>query len=159
MNRLVTLSLALTVGMAPAQDAFRPWGGAEYPHRAISTAIEAYHLDWSALPPWTTYQYRGREVVPTFAGAALTTPISYLTRMPVDVFSVDEMHWTAYASAAAGGQTLWLIWSAGPDGDYDFPYEEALGAASPEAEALAHQWSYHATNGTISSGDLITVGR
>lgn len=138
---------------------FRPWGGAEYRHSEIRTALEAYRVDWNAYPPCTTYLHRGEQEVWTFANASLTTPIAYLRAMPVDIFSFDERHWTAYFTTERDGASGWVIWSAGPDGDYDFPAATAFDPASPDIAASVRRWDYHATNGTISDGDIITVWR
>jgi hypothetical protein len=158
--RIAAIACLGTMG-ASAQpgSGFQPRGGQDYNHRSVRTAIEAYQIDWNALPGWTTYQYRGREEVATFDSAALTTPIAYLTRMPVDIFSFDENHWTAYAVASSGEKTAFALWSAGPDGDYDFPWATALDPSDRDLESNVRQYDYHATNGTISDGDIITVGR
>jgi hypothetical protein len=154
MSRVILIA-ALAVMTVPlvAQDAFRPRGGGEYRHSEIRTALEAYQIDWNVYPPATSYQYRNRDHVSTFAGGQITTPIAYLPRMPVDIFSIDELHWTAYIA----GEDGFAIWSAGPDGDYDFPWQTEFHAGSPEMRTHALQWEYDGTNGILSSGDLITV--
>jgi hypothetical protein len=152
------LSLLVLAPAALAQTpGFNPVGGGEFQHREVRTALEAYYLDTNAYPPWTTYAYRDQQV-PTFASAALTTPIAYLRAMPVDIFSYDERHWTAYCAAQIEGRWAWAIWSAGPDGDYDFPAQSALGPSSASSEAAARVYQYDETNGVISDGDLITTG-
>ncbi|MBN1476687.1 hypothetical protein JXA47_08040 [Candidatus Sumerlaeota bacterium] len=154
MSRAMMITaLAVMSAALAAQGAFRPWGGGEHRHSEIRTAIEAYRIDWNTFPPSTTYLYRNRDQVSTFAGGQLTTPIAYLTRMPVDIFSFDELHWTAYVA----GEDGFAIWSAGPDGDYDFPWQTEFHAGSPEMSTHALRWEYDGTNGILSSGDLITV--
>jgi hypothetical protein len=150
---LLIAALTAMTAHVSAQDAFRPWGGGEYRHAQIRTALEAYQIDWNTFPPSAAYLYRNRDQVSTFAGGQLTTPIAYLPRMPIDIFSFDERHWTAYAAGESG----FAIWSAGPDGDYDFPWSTELHAGSPEMSLHALQWEYDGTNGILSSGDLITV--
>jgi hypothetical protein len=134
-------------------------GGAEYTHQKVSTALEAYFIDHNAYPAWEYKAYRAR-LVPTFKNTCLTTPIPYLPKMPIDVFSFDENHWYSYYSVNArreGDRSGWILISAGPDEDYDMdPVREFdVNSTATIERALFHH--YDPTNGTISSGDLITL--
>lgn len=136
-------------------------GGGEYTHRKVSTALEAYFIDYNAYPPWEYKSYQN-QLVPTFKNTCLTTPTPYLPSMPVDVFSFDENHWYSYYSINArreGEKSGWVLISAGPDEDYDMnPVREFdVNSTMTVARAVLHH--YDPTNGTISNGDLITLKR
>lgn len=134
-------------------------GGGEYNHRKVTTALEAYFIDYNAYPAWEYKTYKNR-LVPTFKNICLTTPTPYLPRMPVDIFSFDENHWYSYYSINArreGERSGWVLISAGPDEDYDMDLvrEYDVNSTFTVVRALLHQ--YDPTNGTISSGDLVTL--
>ena len=134
-------------------------GGAEYPHRKVRTALEAYFIDYDAYPPWEYKKYPGGMNVATFKNTALTTPISYLPRMPIDIFSIDENHWYSYYSINPGKKDLkagWIIISAGPDQDYDVDAPKVYDITSTATLPILIDHHYDATNGTLSSGDLIS---
>lgn len=156
----------LTCGLARAQHEASPEalpalprGGIQVPHRVVASALEAYYVDWNCYPAWRYYTYRGRPV-PSFADAALTTPVAYLTRMPTDIFTLDEAYWYAYYSvnyndtSKRGG---WVLISAGPDLDHDVSPEEVYDPYKPNIHVIMKTYEYDMTNGTISNGDLITI--
>lgn len=99
---------------APAQNG-DPVGQAQSGMRSLATALESYNLDYGVYPP---------EVTPH-----LTTPIAYMTEIPVDPFSATgEVY--QYVQEAEG----WLLYSIGPDGVDDggqTEYDPMSGPAGP----------------------------
>ncbi len=134
-------------------------GGAEYPHRKVKTALEAYFIDYDVYPLWEYRDYPRSQKVATFKNVALTTPISYLPRMPIDIFSFDEIHWYSYYSIKPdkeGDGAGWILISAGPDMDYDVDAPNMYDIATTATRSLLKAMHYDPTNGSISNGDLIT---
>jgi len=143
-------------------------GGAEYNHRRVRYALEAYFVDHNAYPPWEYKDYGRGKKIATFKNTALTTPIAYLPRMPIDIFSYDENHWYSYycindiekdgkkKGKKRSGKKGWIIISAGPDQDYDVDAPKVYDIYSTATLPILINLEYDATNGTISNGDLIT---
>jgi hypothetical protein len=134
----------------------------------IRTALEAYKIDWNAYPPpamiieatavaedattasdtaskWTTTQ-RLVEPDPTAAmhqwPIALTTPVSYLSTVPKDIFSTGsaDFRYRSYVFIDPGKTKhhLYVLAGCGPDADRDFPLDEFL----PLPDSLANpNWS------------------
>ncbi len=140
---------------------------------AIGTALETYRIDHNAYPVFTTnteMQAGGRglpEGVPTFHRgiaygqsdgtgingsksflATLTTPISYLVKMPEDPFAAGSGSYAYYHDGDA-----WVVWSPGPDGKYDVDLEAFR--TLPDGDFMA-RFSYDPSNGTVSGGDMIS---
>lgn len=146
---------------------------AQADHRAVATALESYALDWGKYP----WYGNGRDVA-LFAGEPivfvperLTTPVSYMSVLPPDVFvgkrtGVDNAYRDTYfylndyectylgKKQPAGHVALhyrsltgqrrpvkWTVWSYGPD------LKDNHGIIL-----------YDASNGTISSGDMMRFG-
>lgn len=143
-------------------------GGAEYNHRKVRFALEAYFVDHNAYPPWEYKDYGRGKKIATFKNTALTTPVPYLPRMPIDIFSYDENHWYSYYSINDNpksekkkdkkrtGKKGWIIISAGPDRDYDVDAPKVYDIYSTATLPALINLEYDPTNGTISNGDLIT---
>ncbi len=119
--------------------------------RQIDLALEAYHVDHNAYP---TDNYTGMISPPGFNGLhVLSTPVEYLTTIPVDIFApwpVECYPYISYANLNGPGnrhfwygpyKMLWYMSSAGPDIDYDASF-----------------MSYNPTNGTVSNGDIFRWG-
>ncbi|MFB3896226.1 MAG: prepilin-type N-terminal cleavage/methylation domain-containing protein [bacterium] len=133
--------------------------------KTIATALESYYVDNNEYALYNNPMDDPTEdeyVVPV----GLTTPIAYITSLPMDVFNypsgthgkpVHPFHY-AYEPAAEGEVALkyeeyylqsagaglsrkWIIWSHAPDIDCD----EGAGQYDP-------------TNGTISNGDIARFG-
>jgi len=144
--------------------------------RTIVTGIEAYRVEWNIYPP-------------TFWGAlgdgqgaqrltVLTTPIAFITSLPVDVFSIKHQ---GYGSLAGGdtwayhrdkyiyvelqnwvfGRTyqeawnrraIWFLGGRGPD--YKYTSAEYMAAGFP----ANCETEYDPTNGTKSMGDIERFG-
>jgi type II secretion system protein G len=140
--------------------------------RTVATALETYRIDQNQYP---AENYPSPLLEATIGGPALpnrvklkvlTTPIAYVTALPIDPFATDMdplnmepppvYHYAAlndvlYPGAAFFSgenaehrQCLWVLQSDGPDRSPDDPH-----------------WQfprYDATNGTISLGNILRLG-
>ncbi len=112
--------------------------------RSLATAIEAYHVDNNEYPEGTDnparmpqyivdrlgtlapgyYSFCTRETGNRMLGVhffGLTTPISYITSIPLDPFTVEEgAIFYAYRNAKAT-KDGWILTSVGPDTDLISP--------------------------------------
>lgn len=135
--------------------------------RSIATAVESYCIDNNKYPRgWA------EGLQPRMARLAqLTTPIAYISSIPIDIFNVDyilnivdQQAWRTYVywSPADVKQELindpinpyqivkigqWNLRSYGPDKYWG-------NAVTPKATWIP----YDSTNGTISGGDIIRSG-
>lgn len=148
--------------------------------RSMATAVEAYYVDNNKYP-WpagedgvTLPSSGGVEVFETKLPVELTSPVSYITSLPRDIFNStidpDESKLLHYGPRyyqfitegnttefdeyveelfGSSGTIQYFMLSHGPDKDHDSPdlTENPLGPAL-----------YDPTNGTISSGDIIYWG-
>lgn len=149
--------------------------GAESDMRSIGTAIESYRIDNNVAPRTMTEGcYNGPCVGVQFSRytrlTKLTTPVAYLSGIPVDKFDKTELkggadpintypYWEPnfadqYRTPTALGRHFkdqakpndrWALMSFGPDGDF-----EAAGGGD-----LA---PYTASNGLVSNGDIMRFG-
>jgi Tfp pilus assembly protein PilE len=141
--------------------------------RSMATGVEAYNVDWGNYPNSTvdpnlsilpvqsdgkavsSFQIRSPNGVP----GGMTTPIAYLTRYPRDPFAPDPGQTFGYHAAPGTekGKIGWIMFSRGPDGDFDMDWEAYdPHVPQPTAELLA-RFAYDPTNGTTSGGDIIRV--
>lgn len=141
--------------------------------RGLSQAIQKYRADHGAFPAWSrdsagsamgigagSRSSGPRRDVPSFRLrgatqlATLTTPNAYLQEYPTEQFTRphDPRPYCYYNDGGA-----WVMWSTGPDRDYDLPWEQ-LDAAAKENMAPFMRFTYDPTNGTISSGDIWITG-
>ncbi len=151
--------------------------GAEADMRNIGTAIESYRID-NNVPPRTytmgcyTGTCEGNQMSRFARMAQLTTPVSYMSSVPVDKFNTRELqlnntaephntypYWEpnfadGYRRPGALGMhfnsqqspnDLWALMSYGPDGDF-----EAAGGGD-----LA---PFEVSNGLHSNGDIMRFG-
>ncbi len=158
--------------------------------RTIDLAMESYHIDnrgygisladnkW--LPPFTTYAGNDNRY--------LSTPISYLTEMPPDIFRkiaglANPAYWIyagSYTEASVFNHRLypkmaWMTWSNGPDqvtcaGSYrglkdimkneSLPIPQLGTQVSPDSGGgpAFDGMRYDPTNGTVSVGDIYRFG-
>lgn len=130
--------------------------------RVIATALEAYHVDYGRYPSST--------LVPLFRRLRpLSTPIAYITSVPIDPFgAVDTGHgpWRSRGNYAYGAMPIdresrWALASVGPDrlpnhdGIQFYPGYHPLLWENP---ATGYDFiRYDPTNGTISIGDVWRV--
>ncbi|MBI3736283.1 hypothetical protein HY256_07190 [Candidatus Sumerlaeota bacterium] len=147
--------------------------------RVMSVAIEGYFVDWNTYPANAVDAAKGLDSalaikfpngnwkVPSPESPALTTPVAYLTHYLPDPYAKEEGRTFAYfyckskptstKDGSSSGQTEgWVLWSAGPDGDYDLDWKLYNPALANPAQALAGM-AYDPTNGAMSNGDLILV--
>jgi outer membrane lipoprotein-sorting protein len=85
--------------------------------RTLSVALEAYTIDWNKCPP---------SLIPS-----LTTPVAYVTEVPIDPFTVEKKRPYNYRTVDPKN---WELWSIGPDGKDDqggIWYDPAKGFVSP----------------------------
>jgi len=134
--------------------------------RSLSTAIEAYREDNLSYPAWAVgpESAGGMAEVPTpklrggYAAnvLTLTTPIAYITSYFPDPYARKRGRTFAYYSDSDG----WILWSAGPDLDYDLTAKNIsvlYDGRVPQPSALLLDYAYDPTNGAASSGDLFRV--
>jgi prepilin-type N-terminal cleavage/methylation domain-containing protein len=130
--------------------------------RSLATALEAYHTDYNSYPPTPLDSLGDRWQRLVF----ITTPVAYMTALPMEVFYREEQEPYAYWSANLNDamkfspvyfylpeekdkKGRWAVFSRGPDLDYEVAVEEGGGGL------LAY---YDPTNGTTSGGDLMRFG-
>lgn len=154
--------------------------------RVLATALETYMLDHNRYPP--RYKYpnpdeSGRTVLRGLGDVerraedmrVLTTPVSYLSSLPVDIFETHVAppnniidyyepvlvhlagnRWSSGSEYRRGKQASfwggWGLMSVGPD--------RVLGTTNtmgnyPVRTSAVHYWlTYDPTNGTISTGNI-----
>ncbi|HOE95115.1 MAG TPA: prepilin-type N-terminal cleavage/methylation domain-containing protein [Candidatus Sumerlaeota bacterium] len=184
--------------------------------RSVKTGLEAYRIDGNAYPralPIYPFQYlytfcnylRGYDQVNhrEIGAWELTTPIAYITSLPIDVFTQNnqfsagdlsrlgfgyvnfesmarEPFRSSFAyppevgespdlrldwEASSKKKSSYLLLSAGPDYNSNFPYIVNLGqwtmlhAMTDEPRPsgipeIARPITYDPTNGTVSTGDI-----
>lgn len=130
--------------------------------RAIAGALEAYYVDNNKYPP--------SAVVPRFQRLIpLTTPVAYISTVPLDVFKTKDSGagpWRSLGNFAYGArpidqESLWALASDGPDLR---PNHERIefypGYSNTIWENPASGFDYiryDPTNGTVSAGDIWRV--
>jgi prepilin-type N-terminal cleavage/methylation domain-containing protein len=151
--------------------------------RSTATALESYAVDQNAYPPPVEYKKVGSnwilqeppdDVFEGFMSYRLTSPVAYITSLPVDVFEVAEenehprkvsWHYSEQKTSEnlgepdflrdlcdilgvnGGSSVRWLMFSHGPD----LTHQD--GSAENGDPVL-----YDPTNGTISRGDIYVFG-
>lgn len=143
--------------------------------RSIATAIESYFVDHNLYPaqvPLANFtKQRGK--LARMGGAnlcamdpgrpgrcdGLTTPVGYIIGTVLQDFMAAnaglDVPYAYYADAHG-----WILFSPGPDGDYDITdpskvYDSSIPQPSPLLSG--GPWTYDPTNGTLSSGDVYRV--
>ena len=146
--------------------------------RTIATSIESYVIDHNQYPPenWPGTDLVSLSGVGQFTPnlmrlTRLTTPVSYITSVPADIFApgddpLNQMHPRTYHYVSAndplypGEQTfffgqneekrymMWMLQSCGPDRGSD-------GVMSSTYWQFPR---YDATNGTVSIGNVLRSG-
>lgn len=135
--------------------------------RVLATALESYHVDNQGYPMW---QIDGISINPvSWRLLPLTTPISYMTKVPpqdpfrdkslplvYDTYDyVDAESFAAAGDAEPSFRTRgadWRLCSAGPD------CINTYGGPSYMNPPDNPGYDYDPTNGTISKGDICRVG-
>jgi len=127
--------------------------------RTLSTALEAYNVDYNAYPQ-SNFVPRFRRFLP------LTTPVAYLSSVPIDPFKpVDEdaggfrsVGDYRYGAMPLDTASRFALASDGPDQNNDTEPLHFYPGYSPDlfaGEIEGYEYTlYDATNGTISNGDI-----
>jgi type II secretory pathway pseudopilin PulG len=141
--------------------------------RTLANAIEAYRLDQGAFPVTVPVSspagpapadHRFDRVF-TFANTVsggpgnLTYPRPHMTSMPIDTFSRAAGRDLPYAYFVDRRTNHWLLWSPGPDNDYDIdPIRDFWSVSGPPRDALA-QRLFDKTDPEETDGDLYLTNR
>ncbi|MFB3896428.1 MAG: type II secretion system protein [bacterium] len=143
--------------------------------RSVATAMEAYYVDSNRYPPMGDYTWANTATEPAFhsrISAYLTTPVAYISSLPIDIFLVvpaggftypyynrytyynffqyiDSMGLSLQTRRQHAGD--WLIYSWGPDrsGNWYAPFIGEDGVYT----------NYDPSNGTVSTGNIIRTQR
>jgi len=135
--------------------------------RALSIALDSYRTDNRAFPPGDSLRFQATEMkvaVPESGGnlltvpTVLTRPIQYVSTYYTDAFQPPKSWGLSYAyyPDAEG----WLLFSVGPDGDYDITDPARVydsDTTQPSLLLVTGPWTYDPTNGAVSSGDVWRV--
>ncbi len=132
--------------------------------RTMAVAIESYYVDNNAYPAHTVVASQSSMQMATPAKpsfrltnndrlVSLTTPIAYLTSYFPDVFAPVKGEVFCYYAKDGG----WIMWSPGPDLQYDINAERDYNPASTTPTDQLLWVTFDPTNGTVSSGDIWRV--
>ena len=142
--------------------------------RSMAVALENYYIDNLARYPAHAFRVGSTidnaaslppdmNATATFrvgAAASLTTPIKYIESYPADPFVADGQAKLRYQAHGSG----WILGSFGPDRDHatggDLGWQRPIGIYHPDTKDPAAElvpFSYDATNGTVSEGDVWRV--
>jgi type II secretion system protein G len=148
--------------------------------RTVSTALEAYRIDWPRYP--TSYLAVDTTVEPRIARfVPLTTPVSYITTAPVDVFSRDVSslytdrevrvfvyvernsyeRWVTdpYGTSSNGRNVHATLWRQQfPAGQWTLRSRGPFGLAGGIDNDVDRTDAYDPTNGTVSAGNIMLLG-
>jgi type II secretion system protein G len=132
--------------------------------RSLGVALEAYRLDQPAYPPY--FLSPSIRVQPTSARLRpLTTPVAYITSIPMDVFAQhtrqrDPNYDTYDYVEEESGERFF-----DPPSDYQWTYGHAwiMNSMGPDIinqyRSLGYpDMFYDPTNGTVSWGDILRAG-
>ncbi len=149
--------------------------------RTITTGLEMYRIEnnhYISFVDGSTGPLAGRVIVPmTKRLSPITTPISYLNTVPVDIFEtlsttdgsplvffdtydyvdvegLNAAGSTKGAGAASGG--WWRLSSSGPDRIQAYGGDLARTGDISQSNRLGVD--YDPTNGSISAGDIVAIG-
>ncbi|MDK2972804.1 MAG: hypothetical protein PWP23_2559 [Candidatus Sumerlaeota bacterium] len=137
--------------------------------RSVATALEAYAVDNNKYPPrkparTTAFRVIGDANTRAEDLARITTPIQYMTKVPIDIFenrlappnNLFDYWDSVILDGIAGdytGTPPWCLVSIGPDGEMgmfaqwgNLPYQSA--------NLAGYRSDYDPTNGTISDGNI-----
>jgi Tfp pilus assembly protein PilE len=147
--------------------------------RSLATGVESYFVDNNVYPNYSDNPAinANREAaqeapvlfdVPTFRADyprsgyfTITTPIAYITSYFTDPFAPAKRatfaYWTPDPKSDAVG---WIMWSPGPDKDYDLTIANVALAYNPNDRVpndYLIERTYDSTNGTESNGDVYRI--
>jgi hypothetical protein len=144
--------------------------------RVLARGLEAYALDhYDQYPASTTgtesmlgpvkrkKEYK-TEFVPGMyriwnesRAANLTTPVPYIMRFYDDAFTSEPKHPYAYFSTVRNEVSGWVLFSVGPDGEYDLTWDDFDPSALFPSRVFIEA-TYDPTNGVRSRGDVWRIG-
>lgn len=139
--------------------------------RSLAIAIEAYRTDNNDYPfpsfgnstdgsPESTFDIDNplQGVRSLTRNQNLTTPIAYVTSLPRDLFSPQQLHWFGYCTVRESDWILtslgpnqtqptsaWIGWQGGDIQEVSALIETAYGVVAR---------TYDPSNGTVSAGDI-----
>lgn len=135
--------------------------------KTIETALEMYHLDNNAYPPWRHPMSGGNRWPNSKRYQWLTSPVAYLGSIPVDPFATysnpeDYARWgnaydyvNTYDGQIAGWGHAWRVNSWGPDSiNHWGGAREGIGKCPNGVP----KFQYQSSNGLVSLGDIVWVG-
>jgi hypothetical protein len=146
--------------------------------RSVAIALEAYMEDTKQYPPWTldpkqqvSFLHEGPPI-PTFLSDKPGSRIPFsgfqkiLGELPGDTFGgsvkgVDGKRINSTFAYWAPEDKGWILWSPGPDEVFDMNFEAVKKVYDPKISnptlELIVSYTYDATNGTVSAGDIWRV--
>lgn len=148
--------------------------------RTIATALEIYRVDLNKYP--RTYNAIDTAIDPRIQRyAPLTTPISYITSVPIDIFSQDVSNlytnaeirvpiyvdrtsyvtWVSEAlSGADNGRNVYReLWATQyQSSEWLMRSRGPVGLALGTGNQIDREDVYDSTNGTVSSGNIFMLG-
>jgi hypothetical protein len=137
--------------------------------RTLSIVLEAYEADHKTYPPAVDASgqpifAKNGEMSAGFMPWVVTTPVAYMTELPLDGFTATNRKDFQPFRYATDGTTSWIVASNGPDEKADvdvsaFPAKE-VSAGSPEIVLTRFRnLFYDPSNGLISPGDIVWTDR
>ena len=88
-----------------------------------------------------------------------------MTSVPFDIFAKDKRSNTPASIQSYfnyyGTKKAWILWSAGPDFDYDLDHaflKDTVKFGESEDVFQMYDFFYDPTNGTLSNGDIYQLG-
>lgn len=123
--------------------------------RTVATALELYHYDHGVYPepvPMKSYSERAPDLGLGAVPPALSTPVAYLSFIPND--PMQRNFHTPFAYQSNNG--LWILWSPGIDGEYDYTSQREL-QSQETLKGIISDYQYDPTNGVQSRGDLFRI--
>lgn len=154
----------------------------QFDMRSMATAIESYYVDHQRYPDATLnvqanafasipdFQSSSTFQIPTFRTATdtgesvihLTSPLAYMAKYNADPFAPNPGmtfgYWPGYVTINGKPDFFgWILWSPGPDGDYDLTMqnvEQAYNPDEPVPSKLLLSFTFDPTNGSDSNGDI-----
>lgn len=135
--------------------------------KAIQTALEMYRLDHNDFPPWRHPLSGGDQWPNEKRYQRLTSPISFLSSVPVDPFATfgnqaDFDRWgtgydyvNTYDGQIQGWGHEWRINSWGPDSINHWGGQRDGIGKCPNGTP---EFQYQTSNGLTSLGDIVWVG-
>ncbi len=136
----------------------------------MARALEDYYADNNAYPPHTmiSEQYvespslvrlkipGPRAKFEDNDPANSTTTFSYITSFWSDPFAPDRGNGYAYYTVETSTSAGWIIWSPGPDAEYDLDWT-LYNPDDPQPSPELLTFAYDSSNGSVSGGDIFRV--